>query len=282
MASIITLTTDFGLADGYVGAVKGVILGINREAVIVDVAHQVPPGDILHGAYVLSTAWSFFPEGTIHVVVLDPGVGTRRKGLAVAYLGHVFVGPDNGLLSLVLSAPDGQGSGEDSTFDGALPPGARAFELAEARVHLPEVGVTFHGRDVFGPVAAHLSAGVALDQLGPPVTSARYLSLTKPSAQADGTVRGAVIHIDSFGNAITNLRPEHLPDVPLVIEIAGRTIMGLSATFAEGPDLLALVGSSGRLEIAVRDGSAAASLGVERGQSVTVRSLAGAAGEEPG
>ena len=271
MASIITLTTDFGLADAYVGVMKGVVLGIDREAVIVDLTHHVPPGDVLHGAYVLSTAFSFFPEGTVHVAVVDPGVGTERRGLAVEHLGHVFVGPDNGLFSLVLSPPSRAGSEEGGTFEGGLPPGARAFELADPGFHLPEVSATFHGRDVFAPVAAHLSTGVALDRLGPAVTSVRYLSLATPEGLAGGTVRGAVIHIDAFGNAITNLRPKDLPDDALAVEIAGRTIAGLSATYAEGPDLLALVGSSGLLEIAVRGGSAAASLGLKRGQTVTVR-----------
>jgi hypothetical protein len=271
MASIITLTTDFGLADSYVGAMKGVILGINREATIVDVTHGVPPGDVLHGAYVLSTAFSSFPKGTVHVAVVDPGVGTERRGLAIEHEGHVFVGPDNGLFSLVLSPPSRADSGEDGTFEGGLPPGARAVELADSSYHLPDVSATFHGRDVFAPVAAHLSAGVALDRLGPAVISVRYLSLAAPEALEGGSARGVVIHIDIFGNAVTSLRREDLVDEPLSIEIAGRTITGLSATYAEGPDLLALFGSSGLLEIAVRDGSAAALLSLKRGQTVTVR-----------
>ncbi len=252
---IITLTSDFGPADGYVASMKGAILSINPQATIVDITHQVPPQDILHGAYVLSATYSFFPEGSIHLAVVDPGVGSRRKAVAVAAQGHYFVGPDNGVLSL------------------ALPDECPAVELTESRYHLPEVSATFHGRDIFAPVAAHLSIGVSLDALGPPVATLQRLPGASPSIRDDGSVEGAVIHIDGFGNAITNIRRQHLVTDRVEVQVGPVTLPGLSPSYDAGEETMALWGGNGLLEIAVKNGSAAATRGLRRGDPVRVRPL---------
>ncbi len=272
MAPIITLTTDFGLADGYVASMKGVILSILPTAVIVDVSHQVPPQDVLHGAFVLSATHGFFPEGTVHVAVVDPGVGAQRKPIAVSWRGSLFVAPDNGVLSLALALPPPAARRDPrGPLTGPLPQGARAHELLEARYRLPRVSATFHGRDVFAPAAAHLASGVPLEQMGPALSAVRYLDAPAPSAGPGGAVRGRVIHIDAFGNAVTNLRREDLPGEEVEVRVAGATVQGLARTYADRDGTLALMGSSGYLEIAVNGGSAARVLGLQRGHVVEVR-----------
>src|SRR6267143_317131 len=186
MAPIVTLTTDFGARDSYVAAMKGVILGIAREARLVDVSHEVAAHDITEAALALEAAAPFFPSGTVHLAVVDPGVGTARRGLAVAADGHIFVGPDNGLFTPFL---DGDGW--------------RAFELAEADYRLPEVSRTFHGRDVFAPAAAHVATGVDPSRLGPRLVDPVRLAWPEVRAVA-GAVAGAVVHADRFGNLITS------------------------------------------------------------------------------
>lgn len=274
MTAVITLTTDFGLADWYVAAMKGAILSINPGATVVDVSHRVPPQDILHGAYVLGAAWRYFPRGTAHVAVVDPGVGTARRAIAASSGGHFFVGPDNGVLSMALGLAgdaDPDQPAAHATTLAPLPPGALAVELTEPRYHLPEVSVTFHGRDIFAPVAAYLSMGVRLAALGRPLQQIMGLALAGVRREAGGGVRGAVVHVDDFGNLITNLRQEHLPSGEVAVEVGGLAVRGLSSTYAEGPGVAALIGSNGYLEISVRNGSAARVLGVGRGQPVIAR-----------
>ncbi len=275
MAPIITLTTDFGQSDAYVASMKGVILSIEPGATIVDITHDVPPQDILHGAFVLSTAYAFFPAGTVHVAVVDPEVGTGRRALGIEWRGCLFVAPDNGLLSLALGAgppPEGSAASQ-APFEGPPPPGAAVHELADARYHLPAVSGTFHGRDVFAPVAAHLATGVPLARMGPRVSSIRYLGVAAPVVHGDGSVRGAVLHVDGFGNVVTNVRREHVPSEAFEVEVGRHRVEGASRTYADREGIVALWGSAGYLEVAVRDGSAARTLGLSRGDAVIIRPL---------
>lgn len=259
MAAIITLTTDFGIRDAYVAELKGAMLGIARAAgcqvQLIDVTHEVQRHDITEGALAVEAAAPFFPPGTVHVAVVDPGVGTDRRGLALAAAGHVFIGPDNGLFTPFFAAD-----------------GWRAFELADPEYRLPVVSRTFHGRDVFAPAAAHVAVGVDPARLGPPLADPVRLAWPEVR-EVTGTVAGAVVHVDRFGNLITSIHADSIAPLgaPAVVRIAGR-ILSLVGTYGEldvgGAG--ALVGSGGRLEIAVREGSAAAALKARRGTPVVV------------
>ena len=266
----ITLLTDFGLADPYVGVMKGVILGINPSATLVDLTHDVPPQDVLQGAFLLGTSWRSFPPRTIHVAVVDPGVGSDRKALLVQGPEHAFLAPDNGLLSFVLPEEE-VATVPFKPHVGPVPAGFSAYTLTNPKYWRHPVSATFHGRDIFAPVAAHLSLGVPPEELGEPVDTLMRLAL--PVAQwQDGVLVGFVLHIDRFGNVVTNV-PDALlrqEGQTLTIEIGGRTIEGLSATYSAGEGLAALIGSHGNLEVAVRDGSAAQLLGTKVGDEVRV------------
>jgi S-adenosylmethionine hydrolase len=256
---IVTLTTDFGLRDAYVAEMKGVMLGIARAArqslQLVDVTHEVERHDITEGALALEAAMPFFPAGTVHLAVVDPGVGTTRRGLAVAVDGHLLVGPDNGLFTPFLERE-----------------GWCAFEVVEPDYRLPLVSRTFHGRDLFAPAAAHLATGVDPARLGPPVHDPVRLAWPEVRAVA-GAVAGAVVHTDRFGNLITSIHARSVEplDGGVVVRIAGRDVP-LVGTYGDLPVGRpgALVGSGGRLEIAVREGSAAATLRARRGTPVVV------------
>ncbi|HEX7049488.1 MAG TPA: SAM-dependent chlorinase/fluorinase [Longimicrobiales bacterium] len=249
----ITLLTDFGTADGYVAAMKGVIAAIAPDVAIDDAAHDVPPGDVAAAALALARYWRLYPPGTVHLVVVDPGVGTARRALAARADGRFFVAPDNGVLTDVLAAEGGV---------------VVAIENPDLR--RPTVSATFHGRDVFAPAAAHLARGVALDEFGPPVEDPVRLERTRPERTREG-VRGAVIHVDRFGNLITDIPGEWVRGAAAV-EVAGRSVGAPRRTYGDvAPGAaLALVGSTGALEISVRDGSAAAAFGVGRGAEVRV------------
>jgi len=259
VAGIVTLTTDFGLRDAYVAEMKGVMLGIARTAgqslQLVDVTHDVERHDITEGALALEAAAPFFPPGTVHLAVVDPSVGTARRGLALAAAGHLLVGPDNGLFTPFLATA-----------------GWRAFEIAEADYRLPLVSRTFHGRDLFAPAAAHLAFGLDPARLGPPVSDPVLLAWPEVRAVA-GAVAGAVVHTDRFGNLITSIRARsvNLVAAGVVIRVGGREVP-LVGTYADLPVGRpgALVGSGGRLEIAVREGSAVAVLRARRGTPVVV------------
>ncbi|HEY2992414.1 MAG TPA: SAM-dependent chlorinase/fluorinase [Methylomirabilota bacterium] len=259
MVGIVTLTTDFGLRDAYVAEMKGVMLGIaeaaRRPLQLVDVTHEVERHDITEGALALEAAAPFFPAGTVHLAVVDPGVGTERRGLVLAAAGHVFVGPDNGLFTPFLDDGDW-----------------RAFELAEADFRLPVVSRTFHGRDLFAPAAAHLASGLDPARLGPPVSDPVRLSWPEVRAVA-GAVAGAVVHTDRFGNLITSIHARTLAPVnaDLVVRVGGREVplVGTYGDLSVGRPG-ALIGSGGRLEIAVREGSAATLLRARRGTAVVV------------
>jgi S-adenosyl-L-methionine hydrolase (adenosine-forming) len=259
VAGLVTLTTDFGLRDAYLAEMKGVMLGIARAArqslQLVDVTHDVERHDITEAALALEAAAPFFPAGTVHLAVVDPGVGTSRRGLAVAAGGQLFVGPDNGLFTPFLD-------GEDW----------RAFELAETAYRLAVVSRTFHGRDVFAPAAAHLATGVDPASLGPPIADPVRLAWPEVRAVA-GAVAGAVVHADRFGNLITSIHARSLGplDASTIIRVGGREVplVGTYADLAVGRPG-AMIGSSGRLEIAVREGSAAVLLRARRGTAVMV------------
>jgi S-adenosyl-L-methionine hydrolase (adenosine-forming) len=258
--AIITLLTDFGSRDAYAGVMKGVILGICPEARLIDLSHSVPPQNVAAGALLLRGAAPYFPAGTIHVAVVDPGVGGRRAAILVQTPRAMFVGPDNGLLHPAATAFGVQ----------------RVIELSRSEYHLPEVSRTFHGRDVFAPVAAHLANGVAPDAFGAPRHGLESLDLPLPSPTAEG-VRGEVIHVDHFGNLVTNLTRQDLgfPGREVSISIAESAPIPLVGTYGEVEigELLALIGSGGNLEIAVRDGSAAERLVAAAGAAVQVRSV---------
>ena len=265
---VITLTTDFGVADPYVGMMKGVIFRINPEAKVVDLTHQVSPQDIQQGAFLLGSSYRFFPNHTVHVVVGDPEVGSTRRPLLLETRQGRFVAPDNGVLSHVLR--DGGATALDSQGQAPLPEGWRAFHLTNSTYWLHPLSATFHGRDVFAPSAAHLTLGVSPQELGQKVYKINCLPLGTPEWQGD-RLQGRVVHIDRFGNMVTDI-PRHALDLGqrLEIEVKGRRISGLRAFYAEGEGLMALIGSYDTLEIAVKNGSAAAELDGRIGDAVVV------------
>ena len=253
-ARIITLTTDFGMRDPWVGIMKGVILGIAPDVTLVDITHEIAAYDVLHGALALEAAAPSFPAGSVHLAVVDPGVGTRRRAMIASVKGQWFVGPDNGLFTPFLD-------------DAA---GWRAVELSERWCRAAAVSRTFHGRDVFAPAAAHLVRGAALERFGPELRDPVRLPWPVASS-AGGGVRGEVVHVDRFGNLITSVRAGDLSDED-VVEIGGRDLP-MVQTYAELlPGAMGgLLGSAGRLEIAAREGSAAEILGAGRGTGVVAR-----------
>jgi len=257
---LITLLTDFGTGSHYVAVMKGVILGINPAARIMDVTHAVPPQDVQQGAWVLAEVARWFPPETVHAAVVDPGVGTQRRLVYAAIGGQHFVAPDNGLLSLAARRS----------------PPAKLVTLAEPRYWLPEVSATFHGRDIIAPVAAWLSRGLEPDLLGPPQASLTPCEWPEV-IQVPGTVEGCVQSVDSFGNLITNITAEMLRDAPrderVRIECEEHETLGIYRTYADQPPqtFIALIGSSGFLELAVVNDNAAKLLGIGRGAVVRVR-----------
>jgi len=248
MRSIITLLTDFGTADGYVGEMKGVLLSRAPDLQLVDISHEIPPQDVERARLTVARVWRRFPEGTVHLVVVDPGVGSSRAALAVQSEGRYLVGPDNGVLSPALLAAN-----------------ARAIELP-----LPATAsATFHGRDVFAPAAAALALGERIDALGREAARPIIRRTPEPVRRPDGGIEGEIITVDRFGNAVTNL-------VGLrggTISAGGRTL-AVRHTYSEvsDGDPVAVVGSTGFIEIAVRNGSAAEILGLGRGERVILKS----------
>jgi hypothetical protein len=266
---IITLTTDFGLSDSYVAAMKGVILSLNPEVIIVDVSHAVRTQRVEQGAFLLEAACPYFPPGAIHLAVVDPGVGTARRAIALRTPSGVFLGPDNGILSAALP-DDTRSQAAEAGAPVPLPEEVLGVALSNPRYHRQPVSDTFHGRDIFAPAAAHLSLGVPLSDLGEVVSEVFALSPFRARRQPDGGLSGRVVHIDAFGNLITNVRREDVASRRLTVEIGGRRIAGLQRTYAEKPGLTALAGSSGFLEIALAGGSAAAELAADIGEPVLV------------
>ncbi|HVR35588.1 MAG TPA: SAM-dependent chlorinase/fluorinase [Methylomirabilota bacterium] len=256
--SLITLTTDFGLSDWFVGTMKGVVLGIAPRATIVDVTHDIPAGNVRSGAFVLRSAVPYFPKGSIHVVVVDPGVGTGRASLAVRMERSILIGPDNGVLTLAME------SGR-----------VKSVRRIENRaLCLPEISRTFQGRDVFAPVAAHLSRGVSYDRVGPEVNEFIRLRLPDPMVEK-GWIRGEVVYTDRFGNGITNLNWGRFK----ADERGGRARVGrrrvvVGESYQSVPEGRAVLvpGSTGYWEVAVNGGNAAERLGLREGDRVQLGS----------
>jgi len=264
---LVALLSDLGTTDTYVGIMKAVILGICPSARIVDLCHDIAPQDVQQGAFLLDTAWPYCPEGAVHLIVVDPGVGSERRLLAVQAHGQHFVAPDNGVLTYVLASAREY----------------RAFSVEQRRYFLPEVSQTFHGRDILAPVAARLAAGLPAESLGPDVTgSVRRLPMSRPVFSEAG-LEAHVVHIDRFGNLLTDLSERDLitwqhesgADT-VVIRVGDSVIEEICLTYAgrQPSELLALFGSTGRLEIAVNMGSAAHVLNVGRGAVVMVEARA--------
>jgi hypothetical protein len=256
----VTLLTDFGTADGYVAAMKGVLASRAPGSALDDVGHDLRPGDVEGAARALARYWALYPEGTVHLAVVDPGVGTERRGLALEAAGRWVVSPDNGIVTDVLASveADAVASGWRAVALGTVEPPGRPSR-------------TFHGRDVFAPAAAHLAAGGDLDALGPGLADPVRLPRVHPERDPGGGARGRVVGVDRFGNLATDLPGAWLAGAGAV-EVAGRTILvrGTYGEAAEG-EALALVSSDGRVEIAVRNGSAAQALGVGAGAAVVLR-----------
>jgi S-adenosylmethionine hydrolase len=272
MVAVITLTTDFGPGDAYVAAMKGVILGINPAAVLIDISQAVAPQDIRQAAFILGTAFPFFPPRTIHLAVVDPGVGTGRKAIILRTPHADFVAPDNGILTFALQ--DAGGAPSDNGHVNLAPgSGLEAVAIAEPRFQRSPVSATFHGRDIFAPAAAHLSLGVPLADIGEPVDSLVAFPVPVPRRTPEGGLIGSILHIDGFGNLITNIKAGDLPGntAPVAVTVGGETITGLSRTYGDAEGLLALIGSSDRLEIALKNGNAAACLQARIGDVVQVR-----------
>ncbi len=273
-SGLVTLTTDFGVQDGYAAIMHGVILGIAPQARIVDISHGIPPQQLLSAAYVLGSALPFFPAGTVHVVVVDPGVGSDRRAVAAQLDGCCLVGPDNGVIAAVAAQRSAC---------------IACVALTEPRWWLAAPSATFHGRDIFAPVGAHLLNGVPLGALGPPCDALVALPAAQPTLAA-GQLVGAVVHIDHFGNAITNLSAAACQALGGVLSatVQGQTLP-LVRTYANviPGQACAMMGSTGRLEIALRNGHAAQQLGLAVGTAVAVQTIseqpvAGAPGADHG
>lgn len=256
-ASLITLLTDFGTVDGYVAAMKGVLATRSPDSTVIDITHEIPPGDVRAAAFILVNAIDTFPPGTVHVVVVDPGVGSDRAAIAVCRDDRWFVGPDNGVFSLVLTGDE------------------RGFVLDRPEhFYRPEISSTFHGRDVFAPIAAALATGCDGAQLGTPFRRPSVRLDWPVSQRSETGTLGSVVHVDRFGNLLTNIRVDDLSGAASqwVFRVGTATVSGLSKTYSdvETGEFLAVVGSTGAIEISVRDGSAEQRCGAGRDAAVAV------------
>ncbi|MBP1609063.1 MAG: hypothetical protein H6Q04_1298 [Acidobacteria bacterium] len=259
---IITLLSDFGLQDHYVAAMKGVMLDVNPDINIIDITHVIAPQDVMSAAFVLGQAFPCFPRGTIHLAVVDPGVGTSRKALAASAGGQFFVAPDNGILSYVAQSQDN----------------FAAYEITADHYFRKPVSSTFHGRDIFAPVAAYISRGIDLAKLGPTLESPKQLVIPKLKKAGNSLVEAAVLAVDRFGNAVTNLHAEDLPAFETEnarrceVLVRHRKINSFRKTFGEGQpgEVFVVPGSSGYLEIVMREGSAASELSLKAGDAIKV------------
>jgi hypothetical protein len=260
--SIITLTTDFGLNDHFVGTVKGVILNIVPDAQIVDISHSVQPFDVLDGALTIAQSYSYFPSGTVHLVVVDPGVGTARRPILVTSDRHHFVAPDNGVLSMIYAKEER----------------LHIRHVTAEHYSLQPISNTFHARDIFAPVAAWLAKGVDSDKFGDEITDFVRFNTPKPKSVDGSTLRGVVLKVDRFGNLVTNITPHDAPmlfgvdPAPFKISVGQREITEIHTNYSEGApgEVFGILGSMGYLEIAADRGSAAKIIGTGKGSEVTV------------
>ena len=258
---IITLITDFGLSDHYAGVMRGVILGICPQAEIVDISHEVGAYEVVEGAFLLAQTYPYFPRGTVHVVVIDPGVGTARRPIVAEAAGQRFVAPDNGVLSMMYAREK-----------------PKVRWITAEKYFLKPVSQTFHGRDIFAPVGAHLARGIAPAKMGKQITDYLRLHFERPVRTARRAWTGAVLKIDRFGNLVTNFPAEEFPDLqkrPFEMSIGLETVNRLARNYAEsGPgQLFVIVGSSGYLEVSASQASAAKMLGCGVGAPVELRIL---------
>ncbi len=259
---IITLLTDFGTKDSYVASIKGVILSINPHCLVVDITHQVSPHDIQEGAFILANAYSYFPKGTIHLSVVDPGVGGARKPILLVTQNYFFIGPDNGLFTLVAQK-------ERVT---------QVVVLTEQRYFLSKVSKTFHGRDLFAPVAAYLSMGIKPEAFGPILDSWVEIDFENPRIRGRAFI-GKILHIDAFGNLISNIDHQklfnHVRGDSFVVRVGEKSIQGLKKAYWEGKknEPMALIGSGGFLEVSMREGNAQKALKVKRGDRIVVSTI---------
>lgn len=259
-SGIITLTTDFGLSDPYVGIMKGVILSINPAARVIDVSHLIKAGSVLQAAGIIRESYTFFPKGTVHVAVVDPAVGTERRLILLETEEYLFVGPDNGIFwPIIVAHPD-----------------IKVIHLTESKYFLPNITHTFHGRDIFAPVAAHLSGGVDPSNMGPSINDPVPLKIPRPQ-QTGQVLSGQIIRVDHFGNLITNILQKDLDQFSgsarPFIKLGDLVIEGVSKTYADASEgeTLAMIGSSGLLEIAVNLGRACDRLGLNSEDIVGMR-----------
>lgn len=258
----IVLLTDFGLEDAYVGIMKGVILNIAPDANIIDLTHNILPQNIKHGAYILKTSYKYFPEGSIFVCVIDPGVGSARRAIAIKFENYYFVAPDNGILSYLHP--------KDKIEN--------AIHLNNPTYHLHNVSSTFHGRDIFAPVAAHINNGILLDELGKNISSKSLISIPKPyiSINEFGGILGEVLNIDRFGNLITSIEEKHLKsNSDFKIQFGNIRINKISKTFSDAKkgEVVAYIGSSGYLEIGKRDGNLVKEENIDLNDKIKVNKL---------
>ena len=265
---IITLTTDFGTSDAYVGVMKGVILSINPNLQIVDLTHAIPPQDIYEAAFSIYAAHRYFPKGTIHIIVVDPGVGSDRQAIVSRIGDAFFVCPDNGVLSYLLQNVENE---DEQSID--------SVAIQNRAYYLPEVSNTFHGRDIFAPVAAHLSLGVPLEDIGPPVQTLVQLPIPKVDISGD-TLRGQIIKIDRFGNLITNISKKVFEaflndNATYEIRVGNASLNHLNAAYADAEigEPLAIMGSLALLEIAVNGGNAEKQFGLKRGEAAVIQKV---------
>jgi S-adenosylmethionine hydrolase len=262
--TVITLLTDFGMRDGYPGVMKGVIWKIAPDVQIADISHTIKPQNILHGALALARTTHFFPPGTIHVAVIDPGVGTTRRPIGLRLGEHYFIGPDNGLFTLELERAE------------ANQEKIQVVHLDQSQYWLPEISHVFHGRDIFAPSAAYLATGVPLERLGSPIQDPIRIQVPHPEPVSGGGLRGQIMEIDTFGNLSTNISEADLIHMGEVyVLVSGKRIDGLVKTFGERPQgsLIALIGTSHDLTISVVNGDAAQVLKVSLGEPLEVYPL---------
>jgi S-adenosyl-L-methionine hydrolase (adenosine-forming) len=275
MSRVITLTTDFGTSDGYVASMKGVVLSVNPQARITDITHAVEPHSVREASFILHTAWHYFPEGTIHIVVVDPGVGSHRRAIILKTPSALFVAPDNGTLSYILhELSDVKASHSypftDQVSKRVLPEGCEAVSITKQEYWRHPVSATFHGRDIFAPVAAHLSLDLPIREFGEPVDSLNAFAIPVPFKDALGHSIGQIIHIDRFGNLVTNLKSRDIPPGGGGVEISNQRIDNTNSYYAQGKGLMALIGSNDYLELSFKEGSAAALLGARVGDPVKI------------
>lgn len=259
---VITLLTDFGAADHYVAAMKGVMLGICPEAQLVDISHEIAPYAITEAAYTLSQAWACFPAGTVHLVVVDPGVGSARRPIVAEAAGHRFVAPDNGVLTMLYETIAEH----------------EVREITAERFFRRPVSHTFHGRDIFSPVAAHLANGLATAELGEPITDYVRLPFAKPASIADKIWNGTILKVDRFGNLITNFDSQsfgHIAEHAFEMRIGWSVVSRVASNYAAMPpgELFVIAGSAGLLEVSVNQASAAQMLHARAGDSIELRVL---------